>query len=104
MRDDTTEEGWLFLNHLSAITAMSSIDEISRLALSKNIFLDDLRTKLRKIYADCIDGRWIVKPIKSEVQQMCDKLEIDVKNLSVFSDVLPSYKTDAGLERSETFR
>ena len=39
MRDDTTEEGWLFLNHISSICAMSCIDEINRLKLSKNISL-----------------------------------------------------------------
>jgi len=88
MRDDTTEEGWLFLNHLSSICAMSTLNEIKRLDFSKKISLDDLRIKLRKIQADRIDGKWLVKPVKSEVCNMCNLLGIDVRNLSAFDGMI----------------
>ena len=103
MRDDTTEEGWLFLNHLSSICAMSCIDEISNLDLSNHISFDDLRIKLRKIQADCIDGKWMVKPVKSEVRNMCAKLNIDTKNLAVFDGLIAwSKDTSASICPSST--
>lgn len=88
MRDDTTEEGWLFLNHISSICAMSCCDEINRLELSKNISFDDLRIRLRKIQADRIDGKWLVKPVKSEVKNMCTKIGVDAGDLSIFDGII----------------
>lgn len=88
MREDVTEEGRLFLNHLSSMITMSSIDEIYKQGLSKHISVDDLRIKLRKIHADIIEGEWMVKPIKSEVENLCRKLEVDVADLSAFDGIL----------------
>lgn len=67
MQDATTEEGCLFLNHISSIIAMNAVDEIECMGFSKEISLNDLRETFRTIQADCIDGAWMVKPIKSEV-------------------------------------
>ena len=84
MQDDIAYEGWLFLNHLSSITAMSCIDELCKLNLLKQFSLNDLRYRLRKVTADLIDGKWIVKPVKSEVRLLCQKLNFDISDLSIF--------------------
>ena len=88
MQDDISEEGRLFLNHLSAIMAIEAIDEIARLGHSKDISLNDLLETLRTIQADCIDGAWMVKPIKSEVTKLASKMELDIADLSTFDSII----------------
>ena len=46
--------------------------------------------------ADCIDGKWMVKPVKSDVRNMCAKLNIDTKNLAVF-DGLSAWSKDTSV-------
>lgn len=43
---------------------------------------------LRKIQADRIDGKWLVKPVKSEVKNICTKIGIDASNLSIFDGII----------------
>lgn len=98
MQDDTSEEGRLFLNHLSAIMAIEAIDEIARLDLSKDISLNDLRETLRTIQADCIDGAWMVKPIKSEVTKLASKMGLDIADLSTFDSII-KWKRNPDIQR-----
>lgn len=65
MRDQTSQEAWLFLNHLSATVAMECMADIARLGEDKNISFEDLRLMLGKIMACRIEGQWTLAPIKN---------------------------------------
>lgn len=78
MRDQTSQEAWLFLNHLSAMIATECIADIARLGEDKNISFDDLRQTLGKIMANKIDGHWTVAPIKKSVASLMEKLKFSM--------------------------
>ncbi len=56
MRNNYTEEAWLFLNHLSTIIGVNAIEEIASIGESKNISYKDLAQTLIKIKAGKMDG------------------------------------------------
>ncbi len=56
MRDRSSQEAWLFLNHLSATIAMECIADIARIGEDKNVSFEDLRQTLGKIMAGT--GTW----------------------------------------------
>ena len=101
MQDDVSEEGRLFLNHLSATMGMNAINEIATQDLSKEISLDDLRATLRTVQADCIDGAWMVKPIKSETAKLASKLSLDIADLSAFDSIV-KWKRNPDVQRPAT--
>ena len=68
MRDNYTEESWLFPNHLSTIIGVTAIEEIAGIGESKNISYKDLTQTLIMIKAEKTDGKWLIYPIKKSVQ------------------------------------
>lgn len=82
MRDNYSEEAWLFLNHLSSIICINAIEEIASIKESKNVSYKDLTQTLIKIKANYSDGKWSVVPIKKAVQNLCKKLKYDPVDLS----------------------
>lgn len=58
MRNIYSEEGWLFLNHLSAIIGFDILDEIYADGKTNDISLSDFRTKMSHLYANKIKGTW----------------------------------------------
>ena len=58
MRNIYSEEGWLFLNHLSAIIGFDILDEIYAQGKTSDISLTDFRTKMSHLYANKIKGTW----------------------------------------------
>lgn len=82
MRDNYSEEAWLFLNHLSSIISINAIEEIASIKESKNISYKDLTQTLTKIKANYIDGKWMVAPVKKSVQSLCEKMDYNPKDLS----------------------
>ena len=68
MRDQTSEEAWLFLNHLSAMIGVECIMEIGDMGESKDVSLKDVLQMLCKITASKIDNQWQMAPIKKSVQ------------------------------------
>lgn len=72
MRNSYTEEAWLFLNHLSAIMAFDILDEIYQAGQTSQISLDDFKTKLSRIYANKINGKWKLAKITKKRQDFCD--------------------------------
>lgn len=82
MRNNYTEEAWLFLNHLSSIIGVNAIEEIASIGESRNISYKDLTQTLLKIKAGRIDGKWFVYPIKKSVQKMCEKMQFDPNDLT----------------------
>lgn len=81
MRNNYTEEAWLFLNHLSSIIGINTIEEIATIGESKNISYKDLTQTLVKIKAGKIDGKWVVYPVKRSVQKLCEKIQFNPKEL-----------------------
>ena len=82
MRDNYSEEAWLFLNHLSGMVGVDAIEHIASIGESKNISLKDLIQTLVKIKATLSDGVWSVHPVKHSVQSLCSKMDIDATSLS----------------------
>lgn len=78
MRGRTTQETWLFLNHLSAQLGMASLETIDSLGEKKNISLNDLHQDLDKITASKILGKWHIAPIKKAIQRVLDRLEVEI--------------------------
>ena len=81
MRNNYTEEAWLFLNHLSSIIGINTIEEIATIGESKNISYKDLTQTLVKIKAGKMDGKWVVYPVKRSVQKLCEKIQFNPKEL-----------------------
>ena len=83
MRNNYSNEAMLFLNHLTSVMAISTIEEIDSLGQAKNISYRDLMCTLKKIKAARIDNKWMIPPIKKTVQKNCDKMNLDFNDLSV---------------------
>lgn len=82
MRNNYTEEAWLFLNHLSTIIGINMIEEIASIGESKNISYKDLIQTLVKVKAGKMDGKWVVYPIKKSVQKLCEKIQFNPNELT----------------------
>lgn len=83
MRNNYSEEAWLFLNHLSACIGVDAIERIASIGESKNVSYKDLTQTLVKLKANMINGQWAVAPVKKSVRHLCQKLQIDMTDLSV---------------------
>lgn len=82
MRNNYTEEAWLFLNQLFTIIWVNAIEEIASIGESKNISYKDLAQTLIRIKAGKEDGKWVVCPIKKSVQRMCGKMKYNPSDLT----------------------
>lgn len=82
MKNNYTEETWLFLNHLSTIIGINAIEEIASIGKSKYISYKDLIRTLIKIKAGKVDGKWMVYPIKKSVQRLCEKMQFNPNDLA----------------------
>lgn len=82
MRNNYSEEAWLFLNHLGLMMSISTIEEIAAIGKSKDISYKDLVQTLRKIKINRINGNWYVVPVKAAVKKLCKNMGIDVEDLS----------------------
>lgn len=89
MRGRDEEEAWLFLNHLSSVFALESLEEIAGIEESKNISLKDLTQTLNKVTAVKIDNQWKVAPIKRAVEKLCKKLDLNLTDGHVNELVCP---------------
>ena len=65
MRDQVSQEAWLFLNRLSSCIGMECLADIARFGEDKNISFEDLRQTLGRIMASKVNGQWRVSPVKS---------------------------------------
>lgn len=68
MRDQTSEEAWLFLNHISAMIGIDCIIDAGKIEESADLSLKDILQKLQKITAVKINGQWQIAPIKKSVK------------------------------------
>ena len=82
MRNNYSEEAWLFLNHLGLMMSISALDEIATIGETKEISYKDLVQTLRKIKANRINGNWFIVPVKESVKKLCKKMGIDIDDLS----------------------
>lgn len=83
MRNTTTQEAWLFLNHLSSMIGIGLIQEIAHLGQSKNVSLKDLIQTYSKITASKINGKWQVAPIKKSVRTLLQKMGTTISDAEV---------------------
>jgi hypothetical protein len=81
MRNNYSEEAWLFLNHLSSVLCVDAIEHIASIGESKNISFKDFTQSLIKIKATLSGDTWSVFPVKRSVQALCQKLNIDYVSL-----------------------
>ena len=47
---------------------------------------------------DCIEGAWMVKPIKSEVTKLASKMGLDIADLSAFDSII-KWKRNPDIQR-----
>ncbi len=78
MQDQTSQEAWLFLNHLSSSIGMECLAEIARLGEDKNISFEDLRQTLSRIMATKKNGHWSLSPIKNATKKLMNKLQFEI--------------------------
>lgn len=83
MRDNRSEEAWLFLNHLASAMVVASLEAIAAAGESKSVSYRDLMQTLGKIKAVRVGGEWSVPPVKKAVRQLCSKLGVDPYDLSL---------------------
>lgn len=93
MRNQRSQEAWLFLNHLSATIATECINDIAKIEEDQNISFEDLRQSLGKIMATNINEHWSIAPIKKAVKKMMAKL-----NFSINEDDLLTLLADNGTQ------
>ena len=80
MRDQVSQEAWLFLNHLSSCIGMECLADIARLEEDKNISFEDLRQTFGRIMASKVNGQWSVSPVKSATQKLMNKLQFTIED------------------------
>ena len=78
MRNQTSQEAWLFLNHLSSMMGMDCITSIAEIGEDKTISLEDLKQSLGKIMVSKLKDQWLVSPIKRSVEKIIEKLNFEV--------------------------
>ena len=81
MRDNYTEEAWLFLNHLSAIMAFNIMDEIYLKDKSKTVSLNDFIFTLSKVYADKAADEWHCAKITKKKADFIKSFNLDLSAL-----------------------
>ena len=79
MRNQTSQEAWLFLNHLSSMMGMDCITSIAEIGEDKTLSLEDLKQSLGKIMVSKLKDQWLVSPIKRSVEKIIEKLNFEVK-------------------------
>ena len=80
MRDQVSQEAWLFLNRLSSCIGMECLADIARFGENKNISFEDLRQTLGRIMASKVNGQWRVLPVKSATQKLMNKLQFTIED------------------------
>lgn len=80
MRNQRSQEAWLFLNHLSASIATECLNDIANIGEDQNISFEDLRQTLSKIMATKINDRWSIAPIKNAVKKLMSKLNFTIND------------------------
>ena len=80
MREQISQEAWLFLNHLSATIATACLADIARQGEDKNISFEDLRQTLGKIMATKVHDQWSIAPIKASVKKLMGKLAFSIED------------------------
>ena len=95
MRDQVSQEAWLFLNHLSSCIGMECLADIARLGEDKNISFEDLRQTFGRIMASKVNGQWSVSPVKSATQKLMNKLQFTIEDADLEA-LLPKEAIESG--------
>lgn len=83
LQNNISEEGWLFLNHLSSMICIDAIEAIASIGESKSISYKDLTQTLIKIQSTKIGGKWEAPVIKKSAKTLFEKLDFDATDYSV---------------------
>ena len=81
MRDENSEEAWLFLNHLSSMMAFSIMDEIYLKGKSKDVSLKDFISILSRVHADKVNMEWHCAKITKKRADFAKTFNLDVSAL-----------------------
>ena len=81
MRDNYTEEAWLFLNHLSSVMAFNILDEIYLRDKSKSLSLNDFVATLTKVFADKAADQWHSAKITKKKADLLKTFDFDISAL-----------------------
>lgn len=81
MRNNYSEDGWLFFNHLAAIMAFDILDEIYSSGQTKNVSLKDFKNILSHVFAHKIKGEWRSAKITSKKQEFMNNFSFDINTV-----------------------
>ena len=81
MRDNYTEEAWLFLNHLSSVMAFNILDEIYLRDKSKSLSLNDFVATLTKVFADKAADQWHSAKLTKKKADLLKAFDFDISAL-----------------------
>lgn len=83
MDNQFSEEGWLFLNHLSATLAYDTMEQIFEAGQTKEISVRSWYSTLTTLQLSLIDGKWSLPSLKQDVRDRCELLGFNPTDLSV---------------------
>lgn len=81
MRNNYSEDGWLFFNHLASIMAFDILDEIYSSGQTKNVSLKDFKNTLSHVFANKIKGEWRCARITSKKQDFMNTFGFDINSV-----------------------
>lgn len=86
MRSPTSEEGWLFLNHISAYMSSLVYEKLASLGLKSKISYVSLMNTLSSIRVTKINGKYVLEPISRKVKSLCSHLGFDPAQIVVLDE------------------
>ena len=81
MRNNYSEDGWLFFNHLSSIMAFDILDEIYSSGQTKNVSLKDFKNTLSHVFANKIKGEWRSAKITAKKQDFLNTFGFNINTV-----------------------
>ena len=82
MKNQFSEEGWLFLNHLSGLMAFDTLKNINEFDKNNDISIRGWYNTLRLVQCGMIDGTWQFPHLKENVVTRCEKLGFDPTDIA----------------------
>ncbi len=82
MDNQFSEEGWLFLNHLSSLIAFDTLKNINEFDKNNDISIRGWYNTLRAVQCGLIDGEWLFPHLKESVVVRCQKLGFDPTDIA----------------------
>jgi len=85
IRNQTDQEAWLFLNHLSSSIGISVIEDLGKIEEGKPVSFNDLNAALARITASKVGKEWQIAPVKQATGNILNKVGFKIEDLNIES-------------------